>query len=325
MQKKIKISIITPTLNNEKDIESFLKSIRMQDFMQSDIEIIIADGGSVDKTLNIAKKYNARIINNPHVFADAGVNMGIKLAQGDLIMVLATDNIFKSKSALRRMANVFSDNSIYAAFPMQAVSRKDTIFSSYINTFTDPANHFIYGYASNPRTFEKIFNIITKNNDYVIFDFTSNTDIPLIAFAQGFTVRSDFRRSSKNAFDDVTPVLELIRKNKKIAYVPSVALYHHTINSLSHFIKKQAWRTNNYLLGTNFGISHRKKMLSVSQNRRLSIWPIYSITILPPFFYGLYYLIKDKERMWLFHPILCIISGYTSLFTLIKFHMAGNK
>ena len=111
MNKKnnILLSIITPTLNNEKDIENFLKSLRKQKFSKEKLEIIISDGGSTDKTLEIARKYKVRIINNPDIFPDPGVNRGIKVAEGELIMVLASDNIFKSNDALGKMTKVFED------------------------------------------------------------------------------------------------------------------------------------------------------------------------------------------------------------------------
>jgi len=316
--KQPTISVITPTLNNERDIEGFIQSIKKQTYPAGKVEIILADGGSKDETLTIAKKYNVKTFNNVKVFADIGVNEGIKLAKGDLIMILASDNIFKSEKAFAMIAKVFEDANIFAAFPKHATSSKDSLFSNYINTFTDPVNHFVYGYASNPRTFNKVYKIIKKNNDYCIYDYKSNPTIPMIAFAQGFTFRAGFTRSSQNAFDDTTPVMELVNNNKKIAFLNSVDLYHHTIHGLRHFIDKQAWKTRNYLDNRNFGIAHRKELLSAQQLLRLKIWPLYSLSIVPPFLYAFYHLAKDREKMWIFHPFLCIISGYTSFFTYLK-------
>lgn len=315
---KTNISIITPTLNNEKDIERFLKSINAQRFSKDRFEILILDGGSSDKTLEIARKYNVRIIPNKKVYADIGVNLGMQKARGEVLVILATDNIYKTKDALKKIYEVFKDKTIYAGFPKQEIDRKDTLFTKYINTFTDPVNHFVYGYASNPRTFNKIYKIKQRNDTYTLFDFKSSDSVPLIALAQGFVVRADFKRSTKNAFDDVTPVIELIEKNKKIVYFHSISLYHHTVNSIGHFINKQAWRTRNYLNKRNFGISHRKKLLSSKQTERIRYWPVYSLTIFPSFVYAAYHLIKDRERMWILHPFLCIISGYTSLFVFLS-------
>jgi len=49
-----KVSILIPTLNAESVLDECLRSIEMQDYPKDKIELIIADGGSKDKTLEIA-------------------------------------------------------------------------------------------------------------------------------------------------------------------------------------------------------------------------------------------------------------------------------
>ncbi|MBU3956768.1 glycosyltransferase [Patescibacteria group bacterium] len=51
------ISVLIPTLNAASVLGKCLKSIVEQDYPKNKIEIIIAHGGSTDKTLEIAKKY----------------------------------------------------------------------------------------------------------------------------------------------------------------------------------------------------------------------------------------------------------------------------
>ena len=319
MKKNILLSIITPTLNNHKDLRNFLNSIKKQKFPKSKLEVIIADGGSTDDTLEIAKEFKVKIIQNREKFADIGVNLGMEHARGEIFMVLAADNIFRNSDALNKIVQIFENPSITAVFPKHAYKKEDTSYTKYMNTFTDPANHFVYGYACNPRTFDKVYKIIEKNKIYTIYDYHSNNIIPLIAFAQGFTVRAKFRRSRENAFDDIAPVMELLEKKKQIAYVHSVDLYHHTVSGFNNFVYKQAWKTRNYLQKKNFGIAHRMRLLSKTQTKRIFYWPLYSLTILPPFVYAAYHLIKDRVKMWILHPFMCIISGYTSLFVYITY------
>lgn len=319
MKKNILLSIITPTLNNHKDLRNFLTSIKKQNFPKSQLEVIIADGGSTDDTLLIAKEFGVKILHNKDKFADAGVNLGMKHAVGEIYMVLAADNIYKSSNALQKIVDVFKDPNIVGAFPRHAYMKTDTIYTKYINTFTDPANHFVYGYACNPRTFERVYTVLKKTQDYTIYDYTSSKIIPLIAFAQGFTVRSSFKRNKVNSFDDIAPVMEIIKSRKKIAYMHSVDLYHHTVSGFYNFVNKQAWKTRNYLYKKNFGISHRIKLLSEQQTKRIYYWPYYSLTIIPPFLFALYHLVKDREKMWILHPFMCIISGYSSFFVYISY------
>ena len=57
---KPKISIIVPTLNEEKNIKDFLDSLEKQTW--TNFEIIVVDGGSTDKTINIAESHQTKII-----------------------------------------------------------------------------------------------------------------------------------------------------------------------------------------------------------------------------------------------------------------------
>ena len=313
------VSIICPTLNNANNIHRFLKSIRSQSYLEEKIEIVISDGGSVDNTLAIARKYNCKIVRNPYVLADPGVNVGIKNASGDILIILAVDNILRDKFALEKYLKIFENKNIIAVFPEHVSSNQDSIYTKYINLFTDPFSHFVYGYAANARTFNRIYKIIESNELYDLYDFSSNKNVPLIAFAQGFAVRKGFRRNKKNSYDDVSPVIELINAGNNIAFAHSIKLYHHTVRDIRHFANKQVWATINALQKKNYGISHRVSYLSESQSNRIKFWPVYSLTLIPPFIYALYYLFKDRERMWIFHPFLCIISGYSSVYGTIKF------
>jgi len=81
------ISIIIPTLNEEKYLPLLLKSIVEQKF--KDYEIIVADAGSNDKTLNIAKKYNCKIVSGG--LPAKGRNNGAKVARGNLLFFLDAD------------------------------------------------------------------------------------------------------------------------------------------------------------------------------------------------------------------------------------------
>lgn len=90
------LSIIIPTLNEEKYLAKLLESIEKQEF--KDYEIIVADAGSKDKTLEIAKKYGAKLTKGGS--PAKGRNKGVKLAKGDLLLfldadVLLPDKIFK--------------------------------------------------------------------------------------------------------------------------------------------------------------------------------------------------------------------------------------
>ena len=81
------LSIIVPTLNEEEYLPKLLESIKKQDF--KDYEIIVADAGSEDKTLEIAKKRGCIITKGGSI--TVGRNNGAKVARGDIFLFLDSD------------------------------------------------------------------------------------------------------------------------------------------------------------------------------------------------------------------------------------------
>jgi glycosyltransferase involved in cell wall biosynthesis len=97
MKKKLKISIITVSLNSEHKIEKTIKSVINQNYIKNKIEHIIIDGKSVDKTIKILKKYKSKIFyyesKKDKGIYDA-INKGIKIATGDIIGILNSDDFY---------------------------------------------------------------------------------------------------------------------------------------------------------------------------------------------------------------------------------------
>ena len=87
------LSVICPIYNEEKYIAQFLDSLLQQDFPKSDLEILLVDGMSKDKTREIVAKYTAEypfifLLDNPDKIVPCAMNRGIEKARGDVIMRL---------------------------------------------------------------------------------------------------------------------------------------------------------------------------------------------------------------------------------------------
>lgn len=87
------LSVICPIYNEEKYLAQFIESLLLQDFPKNDLEILLVDGMSCDRTREIAGEYIAlypfiRLIDNPERIVPYAMNRGIDVAQGDIIMRL---------------------------------------------------------------------------------------------------------------------------------------------------------------------------------------------------------------------------------------------
>ena len=86
------ISIIIPTLNEEKYIENTLKALKNQDY-NGKYEIIVADGMSKDRTVKIAQKYADKVIKVKKPGISAGRNAGAGIAKGGIFLFIDADTI----------------------------------------------------------------------------------------------------------------------------------------------------------------------------------------------------------------------------------------
>ena len=94
------LSIVITTLNEEEYLPGLLNSIKEQNF--NDLEIIVSDAGSKDKTAEIAKKYGCKVVKGG--LPSVGKNNGAKKAKGNIIVFMDADmklNRNELKTALK--------------------------------------------------------------------------------------------------------------------------------------------------------------------------------------------------------------------------------
>ena len=85
------ISVVIPTYNEERNIVKCLKSLNNQSIPRKDYEIIVVDGHSNDKTIQLAKKYADKIIMQKSKGVGGARNDGVAIAKGDIIATTDAD------------------------------------------------------------------------------------------------------------------------------------------------------------------------------------------------------------------------------------------
>jgi glycosyltransferase len=106
----VKISIVTIVYNNKNNIADCIQSVRDQNY--KDIEHIVIDGGSTDGTQAIIE---SNIEGIAHYISEKdnglynALNKGIKLASGDIIGILHSDDIFFSHDTLQIVERKFQE------------------------------------------------------------------------------------------------------------------------------------------------------------------------------------------------------------------------
>ena len=106
------ISIIIPTLNEEKYLPIFLNQIKKQPF--NDYEIIVADANSSDRTVEIAKNFGCKIVKGG--IPAKGRNEGAKVAKGDILLFMDADNLFLPDNFFANILSEFKRRNLDAAY-----------------------------------------------------------------------------------------------------------------------------------------------------------------------------------------------------------------
>jgi hypothetical protein len=86
------ISVIIPTLNEEKYLLTCLKSLTRQ-LQKERAETIVVDGGSSDRTVEIAKDYADNVLVEPALWVGASRNLGAKHATGEILAFIDADTM----------------------------------------------------------------------------------------------------------------------------------------------------------------------------------------------------------------------------------------
>jgi|TARA_B100000768_G_C11269219_1_gene372580 glycosyltransferase len=111
----LKVTIITATYNSKKNIKTCLESVLNQTY--KDIEIIIIDGNSNDNTLSVVNSMllgyvNSKVISESDNGIYDALNKGLKLASGDIIGFVHSDDILYSPNIIYEIVDCFSNKSV---------------------------------------------------------------------------------------------------------------------------------------------------------------------------------------------------------------------
>ena len=110
-----RVSFCIPTLNNEDTLEKCLSSIANQDYPS--VEIIVVDGNSKDKTIEIAKRYTNKIFFDSGLLGSAR-QTGVENATGEIVALFDSDIIIPHKDWLRKAVECFNyDDRISTVWP----------------------------------------------------------------------------------------------------------------------------------------------------------------------------------------------------------------
>lgn len=123
----VKLSVIIPTYNEEKDIAACVESLQKQS--HKDFEIIIVDDGSTDNTLEIVARYTkVKVLHQNHNGPGSARNLGAKGAKGKILIFIDADMTF-SKDYLKNLIAPIKKEVIGTTHDQEIVVNTENLWS----------------------------------------------------------------------------------------------------------------------------------------------------------------------------------------------------
>ena len=137
----MKISIITITYNSAKTLQRALDSVQTQTY--KDIEHILVDGASTDGTLDIIRAYaaahdNVRFISEPDKGIYNAINKGLRMATGDVIGFLHSDDVFYGADSIELVHQAFVVAHADVTYADLQYCRGEKVIRRWVSNAFDP-------------------------------------------------------------------------------------------------------------------------------------------------------------------------------------------
>lgn len=317
------ITVGIATFNSEQTLSKTLKSIKKQSYPQTKIEILIIDGGSVDKTLEIAQQFKARIIKNSKTELIYAKYIAFYKAKGKYLVYLDSDEVLESSDSLIKKYRIFQVNKKIRSVFLGGYKTLPSFapINNYINEFGDPFSFFIYRESKGDQFLVRNFmnkyhnQIVYDDYEKVVINFNKVDPLPLVElWAGGSMIDLEY---SKKTFPQIRENPGLIAHlfyllNKEGTYLAiSKKDYtiHNSVVGVEKYLKKIRSRISNNIYNTPMGeggFIGRDKFQKKPFIRFLFI--PYTLSIIFPLIDSVYLCWTRRRKVYLIHVVLCIYS-----------------
>ena len=217
----MKVSIVIPTYNEEKYLPACLDSIFNLNYPKEDVEVIVVDNGSIDRTREIAKSYGTEVLCDDSMNVSGLRNLGANQSNGDILAFVDADCIVSEEWI--KNASKYFDNMAVVAWGAPPVLPKE---STWVQ--------------------QTWYLVRQKENQVQEVDWLESMNL---------FVRKDLFMEIRGFNEDLITCEDVdfcyrIRKYGKIFSDSSIQVIHRgEARTVKEFVKKEIWRGRSNLSG----------------------------------------------------------------------------
>ena len=293
------VSFLIPVYNAEKHIGRCLKSIFSQSYRKDRMEVLIIDGGSTDKTLEIAKDFPVKVIQNKSRDAESGKSLGIVNSTGEVLAIVDADNELVSTEWLAKMVQPLLDEPrVFGVESIWTLREKDPAINRYCThlQMPDPVAKRL---ASWPKTMKrKGFCVCAVDpGDYVSIG------------ANGFLWKKSVVLEVGNykpKYEELNFASDVVDHGFRIyAKVPEAGTYHHHVSSIQGFIRKRLKIGRKFL--RRVANKQNTWIHKIGKKRFLRAF-LFCASVLGPTIEAVKSYKETKDIAWFLHPFISFLT-----------------
>lgn len=317
------ISFVVVTYNSGDIIQDCLQSIVTQKYPNDKMEIIVVDGGSKDSTVEIARKYGAKVIFENTGRPELATGIGFFEAKNELVANVASDNILPNDHWIGEMVKPFDENDeIVATQPLRyTYVRSASLLNRYFSLFgvNDPLPYYL-NKRDRLSFAENTWSLPGRAKDLGDFFLVkySPKNVPTLG-ANGFIIRRKVLVESKFKASDFTHHMDVCYELIKKGYDTFGIVKTHIIHQTGYDFLSYFRRRIRYMRLYFADISQRKyHVYTKTEKKNLLRFLFYTVTFVKPAFDGIKGYKKIKDVAWFLNPIFCFVTMlvYASVYSL---------
>lgn len=293
-----RVSVIIPTLNVEGLLENCLGSIARQTYPQGQIEVLLADAHSKDRTREIAAKFKAVVLDDNGRNMEEGKRMALGRATGEFIVFMDADNELTHPDYLELAVRGLREHpqalGVEAYYP---ASRRMTSFCAYITQLLHISDPVCWFMSQEPQQ-------VARHDDVERWRLPGESAAYPLG-ANGFV----FRRADLDSvgagehFQDTHVAVRLMQQGKREwLRIAGRGVHHYYVPTWWGFVKKRRRSTVHFL-----NVQEEAPLNWMRQQPRHPLWlaALYCGTIVGPLWHSLVRLARDRDVRWLWHAPAC--------------------
>ena len=306
------VTFVLPTLDEAGRLASCLGSIRAQSYPQERVTIMVADGGSTDGTVEIARRFGCHLIDADGLLAEAAKERALRSLDDDcqLVAMIDADNTLIGTGwlrtvvgALERYPNALGFESFYQLAP------DDPPLNRYLTGLLQISDPWARAVARRPRLVEQL------DDGLQVLELPSDGAYP--TGANGFVFRCHLIDDlGAGPFHEATFFPQLIRAGQRILLKhPEAQVHHAYVAGWRDFQRKKQRVAMHYLLRREETVGQWDAALPLS--RRL-LAMAYCVSLIGPAVEGAKNAVRDCRPEWLLHPLASSVAVVATILGIAK-------